>query len=275
MSDSLFDIDRTARALERAVLAYSLTGGERIAILLDRTVDSLAGVRRWLSEVPGANRAWVHAYLTMTALTARGRNVDPQRVPNEVDAFERWLATQPMDGSPWERPRTATIRFHVSTGQGLIKETRELVHHLLPSLEHGEEAFEDGTDGVPWSWSLILDADEVRADADEGGLSVTVTCHDGRSALDAELLRLYVALCDRWGSAVFAVAYDLDEPASVGYLLRGFAGGLPRWLFGGRELASLAGAMAVPDSDPPAYRVTPTAAIVRALDLADEWPHQG
>jgi hypothetical protein len=271
---SLFDTDRRARALERAALSYSLTGGSRVPIILDRTIGSLAGVRRWLSEVPSANRDWVHDYLVMTALTVRGRNVDKRRVPINIDEFERWLSTELRDGTPWSRPRTGAIHFHILAGQGLISQTRELVHRLVPSLQYGEEGIEEGADETPWSWATIVDTDELRADVDDDGLVLTVTVYDGdRNTLEADLTRLYRGLAETWGTGVFAVGYDIDEVDSVKYLLRGFAGGLPRWVFGGAELGRVPGANAIPGTDPPAYRITPTPANIANLCLANDWPH--
>src|SRR5215475_14559021 len=126
MSSDLHTIDRRARGLERAILAYSLTGGDRIPILLDRTLASLAGVRRWLAEVPGADRDAIHDYFVISAATLRGANVDPRRVPAEVDAFERWIASEPRRGPLWQRPRTGAMKVRISAGEGVVDNVRKL-----------------------------------------------------------------------------------------------------------------------------------------------------
>ncbi len=275
MSSDLHTIDRRARGLERAVLAYSLTGGDRMPILLDRTLASLAGVRRWLAEVPGANRDAIHDYFVMSTATLRGENVDPRLVPAEVDAFERWIASEPTRGPLWQRPRTGAMKVWICAGEGVVDNVRKLALRMEPRLADGEEPEDDelaDDDDAPWTWSRIVDSDELRADAEDEHVTVTITRCD-RDALDNELTRMYTAVVDVWGACTLAVAYDIDEIASTMYLLRGLAGGLPRWLFGGFELADAAGSYAIADTDPQAYRVPFTRELVAALGMPDRWPH--
>lgn len=274
MSSDLHTIDRRARGFERAVLAYSLTGGDRVPIFLDRTLASLAGVRRWLAEVPGASRDAVRDYFVMSAATLCGENVDPQRVPAEVDAFERWITSEPTRGPLWQRPRTGAMKVWASMGPAVVDNARELALRMEPRLADGKEPEDElaDDDDAPWTWSRIVDADELRADAEDEHVTVTITRSD-RDALDNEFTRMYTAVVEVWGTCTLAVAYDVDEIASTMYVLRGLAGGLPRWLFGGFELEDAAGSHAIVDTDPPAYRVPFTRELVAALGMPEQWPH--
>jgi hypothetical protein len=259
---SLDECDRFARGYERAVLAYSLTGGTREPILLDRTLSSLTGLRRYCAECPDTDPA---PYLAMTALTVLGRDTDLAAMPEDIDAFERWVASQPPAGPPWRRPRTHALRLRISPAD--VDQLREIVHLVLPALRGGEESSDDDrADDEPWSWSLFVDPDELRADAEDESVTLTST--------DDDLLRQYTVIANVWGTSPFAVSYDIDEVASVRYLLHGLAGGLPGYLFGGKELAQAPGAVFIPLDDWEAYRVPLTPQLVTALGLSPEWPHE-
>lgn len=260
----LHAIDRRARGLERAVLAYSYTS---TPIVLDRTLASLAGIRRWLAEVPAANRDAIRDYLVITAASLRGADIDVHSVP-DLDSFERWIADEPTHGPAWRRPHTATLKAWCAVGQGVLASVRELVLGMAPLLADGEEHEDDD----PWSWSLVVDSDELRADAEDEHVSVTITLPD-RDAIDAELTRMYAVVVEIWGACTLAVAYDPDSLDALHYLRRGLAAGLPRWLFGGSELADVPGATMIANTDPQAYRVPFTRDLIATRQLVEQWPH--
>ncbi|MGZ3448304.1 MAG: hypothetical protein ACXVEF_01825 [Polyangiales bacterium] len=264
---TLAEIDRSARGLERAVLSWSLTGGDRVPVVLDRTIASVAGIRRWLAEVPGARRDLVRDYLVTTAMTVCGRDLEIEDVPVDVDEVERWLSSNPRRGASLCRPRTFALSFAIDAGQGLVSGIRSFALGAIPALAEAEE-FEDEDD--EWTFAMVVDQDELRLDVSDQKLTLTFTADP--ADVERECDRLYLAFADYWAT-VFAVAYDIDGADSVRYMLRGFDGGLPRHFFHGRELANQAGAIELVGSDPPAFRAPATRAVTAALGLSPTWPH--
>jgi hypothetical protein len=229
---TLEEADYEARCFTRAVLVYS--GRDRALIVLDRSLDSLAGVRRYVAETGSTSSALI-SYLVMLAFETRGRDTDihalePWGVP--LDEFERRLRAAPTRGEPW--PRTTVMALHMKTSKKLDGKTTfgrvmVAIEDRVDQTQNVVEPEDPGEEGATWSW--IVDSEELRIDASVGEVVVTLpireTNPDLLSAYLAKELTRYVRVLD----VRAAYAFPIDQPAYWQYLRGGFSAGLPMWVF--------------------------------------------
>jgi hypothetical protein len=264
MQITIEEIDLRARAYERILVAYS-TGHCPVPFVLDRSIKSLATVRKYIAETQSQCELLID-YLIMLALTARGAATDWQALEPwkvSLDEFEKRVRAAPVRGEPYPRSYVLSLYMQVDPdipGKQLFDQAMAV---LADTSDEPGEAFEPEGDDIAnpefaeWSW--VIESNENRLDVSRGKVQRTWCVSEPRpmvqsAHLASELARYLTAL-----DVQFAYGFRSDTPEYRHYLRRGLAGGQPAWLFtrDGSTITVHEG----------------TAKAVRKLGLADDFPH--
>jgi hypothetical protein len=226
------DVDYDARGFTRAVLMYS--SREPSPIVLDRTLESLAGVRKYVAET-GLTSDMLISYLVMVALTVRGKDTDIDALEPwavTLDEFEKRLRAAPVQGDPW--PQTTVMTVYIKSSEQL--DGKKTFGRALAAIESRMDLTQkviepDDPDADYATWKWIADSNELRIDAQVGEVVFTFPV----PATDPHLISAHVAKeLARFVQALearSAYAFALDRPEYMRYLRGGFASGLPMWVF--------------------------------------------